>query len=220
MKFYKKLVMIFITSLLFVIFSSCSSNENLKEDFIDYYQEQLNDYTLTTTLNTEVVIVGLDKEHSTDNPRIVLNIGIGGNSKTSEQTCQWLQSSPDERKADLKECGDMVTKYAQDNNWSNDYYLYVMVSNIYDGCSIVYDYEQDKIYIPNCENTFLEMYQKFGTFYKKELEETQEGIDFLVENNLAYIKHNQIEYRNIFSYTVFISEGEFKSYGEDDSIMY
>lgn len=65
------------------------------------------------------------------------------------------------------------------------------------------------------------MYEKFNTFYKKDLEETQDGIDFLVDKNLAYIKHNQVEYENIFSYTVCIdNERNFKSYGEDDSIKY
>lgn len=57
------------------------------------------------------------------------------------------------------------------------------------------------------------MYEKFNTFYKKDLEKTQDGIGFLVNNNLAYIKHNQVEYESIFSYTVYIdNEGNFKSY--------
>lgn len=61
------------------------------------------------------------------------------------------------------------------------------------------------------------MYQEFGTFSKENLSKTQVGKDFLIENGLATLKHNEIEYKSMFSYTVFIDNGEFKSYGEDDS---
>lgn len=65
------------------------------------------------------------------------------------------------------------------------------------------------------------MYEKFNTFYKKDLEETQKGIDFLIENNLAYLKHNQVEYKSIFSYNVYINnDGEFENYGKDASTKY
>lgn len=206
-----------VLKLLVFFLSSRSSDENLRVNFADYYQEQIKNYTFTTTSNTELIIVGLYKEDSTENPKVILNIGIG---ESHEKTYQWLQLSPEERKVDLRECADLVINYAKDNNWSNDYYLYIQAVEVYDGCNIVYDYENDTIWIPNCENKFIEMYEKFGTFYKKELKESQNGIDFLVENELAYIKHNQVEYRNIFSYTVYISDGEFKSYGEDYSTKY
>lgn len=146
---------------------------------------------------------------------------LGNETKNQDEVYNWLQLPIKERKADLRECAELVIKYAQNNNWKNDYYLYVDLANVYGGCNIIYDYEKDEIWIPNCENTFIEMYEKFNTFYKKDLEETQDGIDFLVDKNLAYIKHNQVEYENIFSYTVYIdNEGNFKSYGEDDSIKY
>lgn len=219
MKLYKKLILIFLISLSCIFLCSCSSKDDLKDNFISYYNEQLNNHVFTTSLNTEMIIVDIKKENISQNPKVVLTLGLG-NSDIAEKTYQWLQLSPDKRKADLKESGDMVVKYAQDNNWSTDYYLYVDVCQVYDGCSIVYDYEQDKIWIPNCENSFLEMYQKFGTFYKKELEENEEGVKFLVENNLAYIKHKEVEYSNNMSYTVFIQDGEFKSYGEDESTKY
>ena len=213
MKIYKKLIIIFITLLLFVTFPSCSTDNDLKEDFIDYYKTQLNS-------NANFIIGNLEKESDSNNPKVILTLFLDDDTETNEQTYEWLQVSPNERKKDLKEYGDIVIKYANENNWSNNYYLYINVSNIYDGCSILYDYENDEIWIPNCENIFLEMYQKFGTFYKKELENTQEGINFLVENNLAYVKHDKVEYNNNMSYTAFIQNGEFKTYGENNSTKY
>lgn len=211
---------LFLLFIVIPLLCFCSSNDkNIKEDFFNYNEDQLGNHTITTSKDTEIVIVNLEKENILKNPKVILTLAIG-NSDIIKTTYQWLQLSSDERKLDLKECGDMVVKYAQDNNWSNDYYLYINVSNIYDNCSIVYDYEQNKIWIPNCENTFLKMYQKFGAFYKRELEKTQDGIDFLVENNLAYIKNNQVEYRNNISYTVYIQDGEFENYGKEDSTRY
>lgn len=216
----KKYMLFLLLAITILFLCSCSSKDkNIKEDFINYNKEQLDNYTFTTSINTEIVIVNLEKENTSHNTKVVLTLAIG-NSDIAKTTYQWLQLSVDERKADLKECGDMVARYAKDNNWSNNYYLYVNVCQVYDGCNIVYDYETNDIWIPNCEGTFLKMYEKFDTFYKKELEKKQEGIDFLIENDLAYIKHNQVEYNNSSSYNVYISDGEFKSYGQDDSTKY
>ncbi len=211
---------LFLLFIITLFLCSCSfKNENIKDDFMNYNKEQLENHIFTTSMNTEIVIVDIEKENTSHNPRVILTVTIG-NSDVAKKTYQWLQLSHDERKADLKECGDMVVKYAQDNNWSNDYYLYVKVCQIYDGCNIVYDYEHNVIWLPKCENTFTKMYEKFNTIYKKELEETQEGIDFLVENDLAHIKHNQVVYKSNISYNVYISDGEFESYGEEDSVKY
>lgn len=145
---------------------------------------------------------------------------MGASDKTENTTYQWLQHSHDERKTELRQCANLVIDFAKSEGWKNDYYLYVEITNIYDSCSIVYDYERDSIYIPNCEEVFIDMYKDFGTFSKKDLSETPTGKNFLIEKGLATIKHNEIEYNNIFSYTVFITNGEFRSYGNDDSAVY
>lgn len=220
MNFYKKTVL-FCTILLSCLLCSCSSKtDNLKSNFINYYDKQLNNNTFITSTNKKMVIINLQKEDNSSSPKVVLTLEIGGESSTNEETYQWLQLSIDERKSELKECGDMVVNYAKNNNWSNNYYLYVNVSQVYDGNSIVYDYEQNTIWIPDCEDVFFKMYNNFNTFNKKELEKTQKGIDFLIENNLGYLKHNQIEYYHVFAYNVYIQNGEFNSYGRDNSSVY
>jgi len=218
---FKKTLQIVLVFLLSILLCSCSSNNNLNDDFISFHEQQLDQKVYKTSQDQNFVISNLDKEKVPEHSKVVLMVFLGNETKYQDEVYKWLQLSIDERKADLRECAELVIKYAQDNNWKNDYYLYVNLTDIYGVCSIIYDYEKDEIWIPNCENTFIEMYEKFNTFYEKDLEETQDGIDFLVDNNLAYIKHNQVEYRNIFSYTVYIdNEGNFKSYGEDNSIKY
>lgn len=218
---FKKTLQIILVFLSSVLLCSCSSKNNLNDDFISFYEQQLDQKVYKTTKDQNFVIGNLDKEKVSEHPKVVLMVFLGNETKNQDEVYNWLQLPIKERKADLRECAELVIKYAQNNNWKNDYYLYVDLANVYGGCNIIYDYEKDEIWIPNCENTFIEMYEKFNTFYKKDLEETQDGIDFLVDKNLAYIKHNQVEYENIFSYTVYIgNEGNFKSYGEDDSIKY
>lgn len=219
MNLYKKMIFILLILLSVIILCSCSSETDLKESFIDYYKNKLNNKTFTTSTNKEMIIIDLARENSS-NPKVILTVCVGGESSVNDVTYDWLQLSPEERKSELKECGDMVIQYAKDNNWSNDYYLYVNLCQVYDGCNIVYDYEQNSIWIPNCENTFIEMYKKFNTFYKKNLEESQEGIDFLIEKDLVYIKHDQVEYNHTSSYNIYISDGKFESYNEEDSAKY
>lgn len=219
MNLSKKAILILLIVLSVITLCSCSSDTDLKDNFINYYKNELNNKTFTTSTNKEMIIIDLEKENSS-NPKVIFTVCIGGESSINDVTYDWLQLSPKERKSELRECGDMLVQYAKDNNWSNNYYIYVRLCQVYDGCDVIYDYEQDSIWIPNCEDTFVEMYEKFNTFYKKNLEESQDGIDFLISKDLAYIKHDQVEYNHTSSYSVYISDGKFESFNEEDSTKY
>lgn len=219
MNLSKKAILILLIVLSVITLCSCSSDTDLKDNFINYYKNELNNKTFTTSTNKEMIIIDLEKENSS-NPKVIFTVCIGGESSINDVTYDWLQLSPEERKSELRECGDMLVQYAKDNNWSNNYYIYVRLCQVYDGCDVIYDYEQDSIWIPNCEDTFVEMYEKFNTFYKKNLEESQDGIDFLISKDLAYIKHDQVEYNHTSSYSVYISDGKFESFNEEDSTKY
>ena len=219
MNLSKKAILILLIVLSVITLCSCSSDTDLKDNIINYYKNELNNKTFTTSTNKEMIIIDLEKENSS-NPKVIFTVCIGGESSINDVTYDWLQLSPKERKSELRECGDMLVQYAKDNNWSNNYYIYVRLCQVYDGCDVIYDYEQDSIWIPNCEDTFVEMYEKFNTFYKKNLEESQDGIDFLISKDLAYIKHDQVEYNHTSSYSVYISDGKFESFNEEDSTKY
>lgn len=218
-KYMKRILAIMIS--LFIVLTSlsgCKSKDtNMRDSFTEFYSDTFEKNVFYTAANTEMSVASLYKENSSRNARVVLSLVLGASDKTRNLSYQWLQHSYDERKKDLRQCGNLVVDFAKNEGWKNDYYLFVKIIDIYDSCNIVYDYENDSIYIPNCEDTFIDMYQEFGTFSKENLSKTQVGKDFLIENGLATLKHNEIEYKSIFSYTVFIDNGEFKSYGEDDS---
>ena len=109
-----------------------------------------------------------------------------------------------------------MISYAKDNNWNNNYYLYVTFEGDY--VTFVYDYEMDTLWIPNNIDTYKRMYEKFDTLAISDIAKTEKGKEFLVDNNLATIKHNEVEISYSHPcYHVFISNGVFSSYGEDGS---
>jgi len=203
---------------------SCSkktSEEGLTDSFLEYSLGKTDgkyNRVFTTSNGTEMVISELQKENATS-PKVILSVDIG-NTDIKEKLYQWITSPISMRMDDYRECAEMVIKYAKNENWDNDYYLYVNTRNIYGSCDVIYDYEKDMIYIPNAENIYKEMYEQFGTFNVKDVAEADGGADFIVDNNLGYWKHNELETDYAISYTVYLHDGEFSEYEKDKSTAY
>ena len=172
----------------------------------------------TTSNGTEMVISELTKE-DVHYPKVLLSVEIG-NTDFKNQIYQWITSPVNVRMDDYRECAEMVIKYAKNENWDNDYYLYVNTRNIYGSCDIIYDYEKDMIYIPNAENIYKEMYEQFGTFHAKDVAEADGGTDFIIDNNLGYWQHNELETKDVTSYSIFLHDGKFSEYEKDKSTAY
>lgn len=203
---------------------SCSKktpDEKLTDSFLEYSLGKTDgkfNRVFTTSNGTEMVVSELQKEDITS-PKVILSVDIG-NTDFKNQIYQWITSPVNVRMNDYRECAEMVIKYAKNENWDNDYYLYVNTRNIYGSCDIVYDYEKDIIYIPNAENIYKEMYEQFGTFYTKDITEADNGSDFIIDNNLGYWQHNELETKDATSYSIFLHDGKFSEYEKDKSIAY
>ena len=165
-----------------------------------------------------MVISELTKEDA-HYPKVLLSVEIG-NTDFKNQIYQWITSPVNVRMDDYRECAEMVIKYAKNKNWDNDYYLYVNTRNIYGSCDVVYDYEKDMIYMPNAENIYKEMYEQFGTFHAKDVAEADGGTDFIIDNNLGYWQHNELETKDATSYSIFLHDGKFSEYEKDKSTAY
>lgn len=217
----KKKFLIILSAVLFS-FSLVSCGKEQSEpvdDFLEYHFDS-NNRVFTTSRGTEMVINYMEKEEDAYEPRVVFSLWVG-NTEPDRKMYDWCQLSIEERKADLRECGDMVIEYAKDKGWNNNYYLYVAVETISSIDSIVYDYEDESLHIPNDEQIYCAMYEQFGTMSKKDLEEMEGGIDFLVANDMAYIKHGEVEYEVDISGGVSVYDGEFSvSLDEDDYTIY
>lgn len=223
-KIHKILLLTSIVTVGMLFLCSCSKktpDEKLTDSFLEYSLGKTDgkfNRVFTTSNGTEMVISALTKE-DTHYPKVLLSVEIG-NTDFKNQIYQWITSPVSMRMDDYRECAEMVIKYAKNENWNNNYYLYVKTSNIYGSCDIVYDYEKDIIYIPNKENIHKEMYEKFGTYNVKDVAELDGGADFIIDNNLGHWKHNELETTYSTSYTVYMHDGEFSEYGKDESTAY
>lgn len=203
---------------------SCSkktSEEGLTDSFLEYSLGKTDgkyNRVFTTSNGTEMVVSELQKEDSSS-PKMILSVDIG-NTDIKEKLYQWITSPVSVRMDDYRECAEMVIKYAKNEHWNNDYYLYVNTRNIYGSCDVVYDYEKDMIYIPNAENTYKEMYEQFGTFHVKDVAEADNGSDFIVDNNLGQWQHNELETKDATSYSISLHDGKFSDYEKDKSTTY
>lgn len=203
---------------------SCSkktSEEGMTNSFLEYSLGKMDgkyNRVFTTSNGTEMVVSELQKENATS-PKVILSVDIG-NTDIKEKLYQWITSPVNVRMDDYRECAEMVIKYAKNENWDNDYYLYVNTRNIYGSCDVVYDYEKDMIYIPNAENIYKEMFEQFGTFNVKDIAEADNGSDFIIDNNLGYWQHNELETKDTTSYSIFLHDGKFSEYEKDKSTAY
>ena len=203
---------------------SCSNktpDEKLTDSFLEYSLGKTDgkfNRVFTTSNGTEMVVSELQKEDATS-PKVILSVDIG-NTDIKEKLYQWITSPVSVRMDNYRECAEMVIKYAKNENWNNDYYLYVNTRNIYGSCDVVYDYEKDMIYIPNAENIYKEMYEQFGTFHVKDVAEADNGSDFIIDNNLGYWQHNELEIKDATSYSIYLHDGKFSEYEKDKSTAY
>lgn len=221
----KEKILIIIPIIICMLFlCSCSkktSEEGLTDNFLEYSLGKKDgkcNRVFTTSNGTEIVVSELQKEDATS-PKVILSVDIG-NTDIKEKLYQWITSPVSVRMDDYQECAEMVIKYAKNENWDNDYYLYVNTRNIYGSCDVIYDYEKDMIYIPNAENTYKEMYEQFGTFNVKDVAEADGGADFIVDNNLGQWQHNELETKDATSYSISLHDGVFSEYEKDKSTAY
>lgn len=223
-KIHKILLLTSIVTVGMLFLCSCSKktpDEKLTDSFLEYSLGKTDgkfNRVFTTSNGTEMVISALTKE-DTHYPKVLLSVEIA-NTDFKNQIYQWITSPVSMRMDDYRECAEMVIKYAKNENWNNNYYLYVKTSNIYGSCDIVYDYEKDIIYIPNAENIYKEMFEQFGTFNVKDVAEADGGSDFIIDNNLGYWQHNELETKDSTSYSIFLHDGKFSEYEKDKSIAY
>ena len=209
------LLIVAATSSLFGCGQDALNKGTLTQNYIDYSNS--GEKVFYTSAGTEYVIDTLEKEATEFEPNVVYSLYIG-NTAPDQKVYNWCTMPIEERKADLKECGDMVVEFAKSEEWDNDYCLYININQIYNGQDLVYNYETDSLYVPTTESIFMEMYEQFGTMHTKDLEEIDGGIDFLVNNNLAYLKHDEIEYKTPSPSGVRIYEGEFDSFIDGYSV--
>ncbi len=212
----KKILCVLLAILLIpatLAFVGCGE-KTLQEKFAKYYGS--NDEFLEINLGgVNANLFSFEK--STDYPSNVLVELI----PTDENLCKWVDLSISQKKQGLKRVGDMVIAFAKSESWNNNYNIYITFE--YDSSvQTIYHYETDTLYVPNCEDIFIEMKEKFGTCRAYEVEKKNGGVDWLVSKGLGEIKHGEYDsfYNALESMTITCYDGEFKIRNRNLSTAY
>lgn len=207
-----------------VVLSGCGdSNEKLSDEFCSHlknYYEVTDSTQYQTMFKTDnIEFFGADievekKDYGTYHIIATMgNIFYPGN--------QIWNISLDELKREMNVFAEAFIDFAKIKDLDNDYYLYVKIYNS-SMVSFVYDYEEDVLYLPQKYDLYCEMYSLFGTTSEYQISESEEGIEWLVQNGFGEVKHH--EYESIYDFSfpgVYIDDnGEFKSYNLNWSNAY
>lgn len=189
-KLFCAVLAIILASLLCSMLVACGDEEKtIQEDFAEYLglDSQYGEIELKSGIKTH--ISRFEKENGYA-PKVWLCL----TSVVMEDSdlYSWIASSVDEKKSDLKGVGDKVVAFANSKNWDNNYYLYISFN--YDiEVETIYDYEKEKLYVPNCDHYYLEMYEKFGSCSDFAIKDMTGGADWLVSKGLGEYKHGKFE---------------------------
>ena len=211
----KKIYFCVMVIVLCLSFVGCSKDETIKEKFYKYCNDDKENKEFLLNSGISSIIMNVEKEKKENTPAVVIEIIFSND----EDEYKWLTLSDDAKKNDLIEVGKKFISFANSINMDNDYHLYIEAETVSCTLCAVYDYEFDDLWISDYEVAYIDMYEKFKTFSFDEVKEQEEGTDFLINNNLATYKNEQLERTtNIISYKVFIDEaGKLSSYGKDIS---
>lgn len=207
MKSLLKKFSIWVVALLSVVlafsFVGCSDEKDLQSEFAEYLTLDKKNGTYLMSSETEVSLFSFEK---TDDalPKFCIEFNI-----EYKPLYDWLKLSNETRKADLKAVAIFAQSFITSKDWSNKCQIYISV--VYDpGTQSIYDLTKDKLYVPNCDSIFLEMYETYSTCSLSKVKEMPSGSDWLTSRNIR--SSSDLE-----SMWVYINEGTLKISGESKS---
>lgn len=207
MKSLLKNFSIWVVALLSVVlafsFVGCSDEKDLQSEFAEYLTLDKKNGTYLMSSETEVSLFSFDK---TDDalPKFCIEFNI-----EYKPLYDWLKLSNETRKTDLKAIAILAQNFITSKDWSNKCQIYISV--IYDpGTQSIYDLTKDKLYVPNCDSIFSEMYETYSTCSLSKVREIPSGSDWLTSRNIR--SSSDLE-----SMWVYINAGALKISGESKS---
>ena len=216
-KMKNKIIGIFVV-LLFVSTTLCGCSGNgveLKDSFLSYYKDEFIDNIIELPSGFKVSIFKVNKEKTNSNPHIIVDVLLANdnNAERDKEMYEWLKMDDGDKKADLKYIGEKYIEFSKSKKWSNNYYLYTAMFDTTLG-QCLYDYENSSLRNPKMQDLFIEMYEEFKTMNENEVAETPKGQKFLIDNEVAELKHGELEWTDEFrnswwSYVDVDSEGKY-----------
>lgn len=226
MKYFWKRIAVALTLImtftLCFMLAGCGEKEKTEQEKFSEYLELDSKYgTIKLDSGTKVHLWYLEKESDYPN-----RVWVSLNYNTGEYNgysglYEWLKLSVEQKKKDLKIVGEKVVSFAKSNGWNNNYYLYVTISyGVH--TQTIYDYEKEKLYVPNVDNIFLEMYEKFNTCSYWDIKDDKAGTDWLVSKGIGTYKHGEYEhnYSALDSMSIWCYDGKFSIRDTNKSTAY
>ena len=193
----RRIVALFLCFVLLFTFSGCKTADENTPAFSEWletnHQELYDNGKLVFGSLGNLGAPNIDKEDAEYTPNVVLSIPMRGDAAIENI----LYKSPTTLKEELRELCNYLFEYADYCQWYNDYHLYVS-SDYYFGVGyyITYDYETDELILPNSEIIGLlqEAFDRFRTLDEEKIAQVDGGIDWMLDNDIGYMKHNKFEF--------------------------
>lgn len=195
---------------------------SFQEKFADYLKLDSKYGTISLESGIKTHLWHFEKELESPN-RVWFHLNYDKEENGGWETLyNWILSSVQSKKNDLQIIGDKVVKFAKESGWSNNYHLYISLCYNNANCEVHYDYETDEIYIPKCDDLYIEMYEKFNLCSRYEIENTEKGQEWLVSKGLGFYKHGEFGtyVGALESMYIWCYEGEFSIGNREKSNVY
>lgn len=176
----RKLSTIVVTALSFILafsFAGCSGEKDLQSEFAEYLSLDNKNGTYSMSSATEVNLFSFEKSDDAL-PKFCIEFNI-----EEKPLYGWLNLSNETRKADLKTIATLAQNFVVSKEFSDRCQIYVSV--IYNpGTQTIYDLNKDKLYVPNCDSIFSEMYATYSTCSLSKVKGMPSGPDWLANRNI------------------------------------
>lgn len=219
MRFQNKIRIISICLIIICIVTFSGCNNESKFEYISKFRDYGEDF-ITNGIRIElpsgqVMTVDLLTKEDSYSPKVIFKVSFW----TDDARVKWVKTSTEIKINDLIFLGDKVVAFAKNENWDNDYYLYINVWLLDDFGDEIYDYEKSLLYISEYDERIMEMYDQFNSIDRDEVAKTEAGIAFLLKNDLGKIVHGEFEKDWLSDFSISIIDGEYKEYNRDKAII-
>lgn len=204
-----------------ILLAGCSAeNRSIEDDFVNFLGEE-GILELPSGYGIFKSLIGAEIEGADTDQRVIVSLDLLMDSEHEADSDYFVAHELNVIKSDLKVVGEKFIEYAQSAEMENDYYLYVEQGI---DKKIVYDYEEDTLYVPKNYGSYKAIYQAFDSTDIDKISNTEKGVKFLVALGFGEIKHGVFERDLNFSRDdgtgVYIYEGTFEGKWLEQALTY
>lgn len=217
----KRVLLLGISLILVLNLCACGGlpKRDMSNKFLNYYGNELGEHNGIRLPSGQYQYLYSLRASSSDAVKKTVVMMVTPN--TAKGTYDWISLSNEQRKADMKNLGRMFHEYAEHMKYGDGYDLYVVSAPLYGSCCVIYNYGTGQLWIPDLEDTYKEIYEKYQTFELSDIEKVEGGTQYLLDKGLVKKTKNGIQENDNGSYYIQINgNGTLESGDMDRSTEY